>query len=165
MANFVVLIQFLATDEKYQPNDGKKLVLVEWVEDIVYLICKKADRNWKKELDQNVQWFWFQCIRRLSNILSRYFNFVLDPEVSAAAANNIMPAPDDSRLNEISQNFRDLYRDIQTAGANGDGRLLADTTPPLLCLSACPSHAQALSPLHLSEPTRPRRSSYAVFCV
>jgi hypothetical protein len=58
MANFVILIQFMATDEKYQPDDDKKLVLVEWVKDTVYLICKKADRSWKKELDQNSQWFW-----------------------------------------------------------------------------------------------------------
>ena len=86
MANFVVMIQFLATDKKYQPDEDKKLVLVEWVEDIVYLICKKADRSWKKELDQNAQWFWFQCICWLSDILSHYFNFVLDPEVSTAAA-------------------------------------------------------------------------------
>ncbi len=41
MANFVVLIQFYATDEKYQLDEDKKLVLVKWVEDIVYLICKK----------------------------------------------------------------------------------------------------------------------------
>jgi hypothetical protein len=43
MANFVVLIPFLATDEKYQWDEDKKLVLVEWVKDIVHLICKKID--------------------------------------------------------------------------------------------------------------------------
>jgi hypothetical protein len=142
MANFVVMIQFLATDEKYQQEEDKKLVLVEWVEDIVYLICKKADRSWKKELDQNAQWFWFQCIRRLSNILSRYFNFVLDPEVSSAAAKDIMPAKDNDALTVIDAAFRQLYCDIQTAEANGDGRPLADSTPPTLWLSACPSHAE-----------------------
>jgi hypothetical protein len=166
MANFVVLIQFVATEEKYQPDDGKKLVLVEWVKDIVYLICKKADRSCKEELDQNSQWFWFQCIRRMSNILSRYFNFVLDPELSSAAAKDIMTAKDDSTLDDITTSFQQLYSDIKTVGANGNGRPLADSSPPTLWLAACPSDAElytkkertklgiAEQPAHLHQQVR-----------
>lgn len=58
MTNFVILIQFLAADARFQPNQDMALVLVDWVEDII-LFIKIADRSWKKQMDQNTQWFCF----------------------------------------------------------------------------------------------------------
>lgn len=86
MANFAVLIQFLAVDDKYLPSTETQPILVDWVEDVIFQITKMPDPSWKQQLDKTTNWLWFQCIRQLSNLLSSYFYFVLDPEVHAAAA-------------------------------------------------------------------------------
>ncbi len=44
-SNFVVLIQFLAVDAKYQPSTDKRLAIVNWVEDMIPLIYKLADHS------------------------------------------------------------------------------------------------------------------------
>jgi hypothetical protein len=72
----------------------------------------------------------------MSNILSRTFNFVLDPEVSSAAAKDIMPEKDDSTIDDIATSFQQLYSNIKMAGANRDSRPLADSTPPTFWLAA-----------------------------
>jgi hypothetical protein len=52
--------------EAQQPICSPICHCADWVEDVIYLICKLADCSWKRQLDQNAQWFWFQCIHRLS---------------------------------------------------------------------------------------------------
>jgi hypothetical protein len=143
MANLMLLIQLLAANKKYQPKDGKKCaLLVDWVEDIVYLISMLADQKWKRQLDQNAYWFWFHCIRHLSNILSCYFNFALDPDVKSYAMKDTMPKKGDKSLEDIIESFKQLYRDIKGAMANGDGRPLANSTTPSMWLEACPAKGE-----------------------
>jgi hypothetical protein len=71
-----------------------------------------------------------------------YFNFALGPEASSAAAKDMLPAKDDTTLEDIAASFEQLYHAIKTAGANGDGAPLACSTPPTLWLAVCPSHAE-----------------------
>jgi hypothetical protein len=100
------------------------------VEGSIYLICKIVDRSQleKTTIDQTpAQWFWFQCIRRLSNILSSYSNFALDPKVNSAAAKDTMPAKDNRAMEDIADSFQELCRDIKSAMANGGGLHLAMT--------------------------------------
>jgi hypothetical protein len=136
MAKCVVLVQFLAAvDKKYQSDENKTLILIDWVEDVAYLICKLADcTSWKRQLVQNARWLWFQCVRHLSNVLSSYFNFAPGPEVNSIPAKDTMPAKDDRALEDIADSFQQLCRDIKSAIVNGDGHplLLTDSNPPLL---------------------------------
>jgi hypothetical protein len=97
------------------------------VEDVVYLICKLADYSWKRQLDQNTQWFWFQCVRRLSKIMLSYFNFTLDPEVNSTIAKDTMPNKEDKALEDIAGSFQKFCCNIKSAVANGNGRPLTDS--------------------------------------
>jgi hypothetical protein len=62
MANLIALIQLFAANKKYQPNKKKKFILVQQVKDCIFLISKMDDRSWKHQCNQDVNWFWFQCI-------------------------------------------------------------------------------------------------------
>lgn len=42
----------------------------------------------------------------LSNILSSYVNFALDPEVSSTAATDVMLAKDDKGLEDVADSFQ-----------------------------------------------------------
>jgi hypothetical protein len=104
------------------------------VEQVIYLICKIADHSQleKATRPDPAQWFWFQCIRCLSNILSSYFIFALNPKVNSASAKGTMLAKDDIAIEDITDSFQQLFRDIKSAIANnGDGCPLADSTRPI----------------------------------
>jgi len=59
LTNFIVLIQYLAADERYQPHITIKHLLIKWNEDILFTFTKKPDRSWKHQMDQGYPWFWF----------------------------------------------------------------------------------------------------------
>ena len=132
----------MAAEERYEPNSTKKHLLIEWNEDILFAFTKKATRSWKLQMDQEIPWFWFQLIRQISNLQAQFFNWAQDPVVISEAGLNKPPLPDNKILAAIKIGYTQLNRDIVSAVANGDGKPIADATPPSMWLLACPARAE-----------------------
>jgi hypothetical protein len=130
------------------PTKQKPFVLVKQVKGAIFFISKMTDRSWKCQFNQEVYWFWFQCIQPLSNILATYFSLATyfnlaldDPQINLDAVEGVMPTADDKMLKDIAKHFKQLSQNIKAEMVDGNGHPLANSTPSMW-LEACPWQAE-----------------------
>ena len=73
---------------------------------------------------------------------AQFFNWAQDPVVINETALNRPPEQDNKVLQAIKLGYAQLHTDILSAVANGDGKPIADATPPSMWLQACPARAK-----------------------